>query len=352
MAAQLGEASGPARVAKPVGKQHQVGWIVEGADKIKLAERQIPWPKSGEVLLRIRAFGTCGQDLHQRRARFVAPTSASDILGLEVAGEVVALAPDVTTLQESDYVCCFLTGGGYAEFCSAHAKQCWPMPKGMGWEMAAALPVALCSSWSCLFEHGELKGGQTVLIHGAAGGVGHIMIQVARAFEIQVITTSSSNERAAFCESMGANLALNRSQVSFVEAVKERTLGRGVDVVVDCLGGPTFNDNLQALKIGGRYVLQASEMGSGHVDFQKVIDKRITVTGSSFRSRELAFRNKLVAVVHEHVWPLLEAKAVVPRVQQVFKMSEAPQAIALLEQGRVMGKVVCTVAGELLRADP
>jgi len=169
MAAQLGEASGPARVAKPVGKQHKVGWIVEGTDKSKLAERQIPWPKSGEVLLRIRAFGTCGQDLHQRRARFVAPTSASDILGLEVAGEVVALAPDVTTLQESDYVCCFLTGGGYAEFCSTPAKQCWPMPKGLGWEMAAALPVALCSSWSCLFEHGELKGGQTVLIHGAAG---------------------------------------------------------------------------------------------------------------------------------------------------------------------------------------
>lgn len=266
-------------------------------------------------------------------------------------GEVVATGPDVTIWHEGDYVCSFLPGGGYAEFCIAEATQCWPIPKGLGWEVAAALPVCLCTSWNCLFEMGELKRGQTVLIHGGAGGVGHMMIQIARQFGIEVITTSSSRERAAFCKSLGSGIAVVRSEQNFVDVVKESTAGRGVDVVVDCIGGPTANANLQALRIGGRYIMMASDTGSGHVDLQKVIDKRLTITGSSLRSREPAFRNALAAVVKENLWDMLENKVIAPRIEKVFKMSEAAKAIKLIEQGEVMGKVVCTVGGELLRAD-
>jgi NADPH:quinone reductase-like Zn-dependent oxidoreductase len=199
---------------------------------------------------------------------------------------------------------------------------------------------------------GELKRGQTVLIHGGAGGVGHMMIQIARQFGIEVITTSSSRERAVFCKSMGSGIAVVRSEQNFVDIVKESTAGRGVDVVVDCIGGPTANANLQALRIGGRYIMMGSDSGSGHVDLQKVIDKRLTITGSSLRSREPAFRNALAAVVKEKLWDMLENKVIAPRIEKVFKMSEAAKAIKLIEQGEVMGKVVCTVGGELLRADP
>lgn len=348
----MGEASGPARVTKPVGKQHQVGWVVEGADMMRLTERPIPWPRAGELLLRVRAFGVCGQDLQQRRARYMAPSTSTDILGLEVAGEVVAAAPDVTAWQEGDFLCCFLSGGGYAEFCTAPADLCWPLPQGMSWEMSAALPVGLCTSWNCLFQMGGLSEGQTVLIHGAAGGVGHLMIQVARAFGVIVITTSSSRERADFCISMGADIALVRSAQRFVDAVKESTMGRGVDVVVDCIGGATVNDNLQALRLGGRYVILASDdMGAARVDLQKIIDKRLTVTGSSLRSREPSYRSALVAAVRDKIWPLVEARRIVPTVKHTLKMSEAAKALKWLEQGQVLGKVVCLVGGEILRAD-
>ena len=284
---------------------------------MRLAERPIPWPHRGEVLLRVRAFGASGQDLQQRRARFVAPSSAPDVLGLEVAGEVVAIGTDVTELQEGDYVCSLLPGGGYAEFCTTQAKQCWPLPMGMGWEMSAALPVGLCTSWNCLFMMGEATAGQTVLIHGAAGGVGHLMVQIAREFGLHVITTSSSKERADFCTSLGAHVSIVRSAESFVEVVKESTLGSGVDLLVDCIGGPTVNDNLQVLKIGGKYVLLASDVGAGKVDLQKIIDKRITLTGASLRSRESSFRQHLVAEVQDKVWPLVETKAIAPRIQKV-----------------------------------
>lgn len=284
---------------------------------MRLAERPIPWPRHGEVLLRVRAFGASGQDLQQRRARFVAPSSASDVLGLEVAGEVVATGTDVTEWQEGDYVCSLLPGGGYAEFCTTQARHCWPLPKGMGWDMSAALPVGLSTSWNCLFIMGEAKPGQTVLIHGAAGGVGHLMIQIAREFGLQVITTSSSRERADFCTSLGAHVAIVRSSESFVEVVKESTLGSGVDIVVDCIGGPTVNENLQVLTIGGRYVLLASDMGAAKVDLQKMIDKRITLTGASLRSREPSFRQHLVTELKDKVWPLLESKAIAPRIQEV-----------------------------------
>ena len=257
---------------------------------LRLAQRSIPWPRAGELLLRVRAFGACGQDLQQRRARYVAPNSQTDILGLEVAGEIVAVATDVNTWQEGDYVCCFLTGGGYAEFCTTPADTCWPLPRGFGWEMAAVLPVGLCTSWNCLFELGELKEGQTVLIHGAAGGVGHLMIQVAKAFGIVVITTSSSQERADFCKSLGAKIALVRGPQNFVNRVKEETMGRGVDVVVDCIGGNTVNDNLQSLCLGGRYVMLASDLGPGLVDLQKIIDKRFCCT-----YRDMAPRPTLAA---------------------------------------------------------
>jgi len=253
----------------------------------------------------------------------------------------VAVGTDVTEWQEGDYVCSLLPGGGFAEFCTTQASQCWPLPTGMGWDMSAALPVGLCTSWNCLFVMGEAKAGQTVLIHGAAGGVGHLMIQIAREFGLHVITTSSSRERADFCTSLGARVAIVRSSECFVEVVKESTLGSGVDLVVDCIGGPSVNDNLQVLKVGGRYVLLASDAGPGKVDLQKVIDKRITLTGASLRSREASFRRSLVNEVKEKVWPLLESKTILPTIHQVLKMSEAPKAIKLIEQGDVMGKVVC-----------
>ena len=177
-----------------------------------------------------------------------------------------------------------------------------------------------------------------------------MMIQIAREFGLHVITTSSSRERADFCTSLGARVAIVRSSECFVEVVKESTLGSGVDLVVDCIGGPSVNDNLQVLKVGGRYVLLASDAGPGKVDLQKVIDKRITLTGASLRSREASFRRSLVNEVKEKVWPLLESKTILPTIHQVLKMSEAPKAIKLIEQGDVMGKVVCAGLFFLVRS--
>lgn len=318
-----------------------------GPEVLAPRERDVPAPAAGEVLIRVAAAGVNRPDLVQRAGRYPPPPGASDIPGLEVAGTVVARAGDTGTLQVGDEVCALVAGGGYAEYCAAPAVQCLPLPRGVSMVEAAALPEAVFTVWANVFERGRLAPGETMLVHGGASGIGTTAIQLARAFGARVFATAGTPAKVTACERLGAERGINYRTEDFVEVVRAATRGRGVDLVLDMVGGDYVGRNLDVLAMDGRLVQIAFLHGSKvSVDLNPVLRRRLTITGSLLRPRTVAEKGAIAQAVREQVWPLIERGGVRPVIHATFPLREAARAHAALEAGEHIGKIVLVVDAE------
>ncbi len=306
--------------------------------------RPVPQPGKGEVLIKVAAAGVNRPDVLQRQGSYPPPPGASDIPGLELAGEVVALGEGVSAPKLGNQVCALVTGGGYAEYCVAPAPQCLPLPKGYSMEQAAALPETFFTVWVNVFERSGLKPGETLLVHGGTSGIGTTAIQLATALGSRVFATAGSAEKVKACEELGAERGINYREEDFVEVVKQATDGRGVDVILDMVGGDYIPRDIKALAEDGRLSFIAFLGGpKAEVNFMPLMLKRLTITGSTLRARPVEVKAALAAKLKEKVWPLLEAGRIAPVMAASFPLSEAAAAHALMESSGHIGKIVLTV---------
>ena len=331
------------------------GALPETMDVIEIAEpggsealvpgtRPVPEPAAGEVLVAVQAAGVNFPDVMQRRGLYPPPPGASEIPGLEIAGTVVALGDGVARLAVGDEVCALVAGGGYAAYCAAPVPQCLPVPDGFDMVMAAAIPETFFTVWTNLFDRGRLKAGESVLIHGGSGGIGSAAIMVARAMGARVFTTARTEEKCAVCRDIGAERAINYADEDFVEVIKEATDGRGVDVILDIVGGDYTVRNLAALAMEGRLVQVAVQGGAKpEIPLFTIMQKRITLTGSTLRARSVADKGAIADALRENIWPLFDAGSIKPLVHKTYPLAEAAEAHALMESSAHIGKIVLTV---------
>lgn len=303
--------------------------------------RPVSPPGPGELLLRVAAAGVNRPDLLQREGRYPPPPGTTDIPGLEVAGTVMALGEGVTAWSVGDQACALVSGGGYAEYCVAPAPQCLPVPKGLTPVQAAALPETFFTVWTNVFERGRLARGETLLVHGGASGIGTTAIQLGRAFGARVLATAGTAEKCAACERLGAERAVNYREEDFVGAARDTTEGRGVDVILDMVAGSYVPRNIECLAREGRLVVIALLGGTkGEVDFRLVLQRWLTITGSTLRPRSAEEKGRIARALAAKVWPLLESGEVAPVIHATFPLAEAADAHRLLESGTHIGKVV------------
>ena len=315
-----------------------------GPEVLRPVRRPVPRPARGEVLVAVAAAGVNRPDVMQRLGQYPPPLGASDIPGLEIAGQVAAVGEDVTEWAEDDPVCALVSGGGYAEYCAAPAPQCLPVPAGLDLVQAAALPEAVFTVWTNVFERGRLATGETLLVHGGASGIGTTAIQVARAWGARVLATAGTPEKCAACERLGAERAIDYKKEDFVAAVKQATEERGVDVILDMVGGDYLPRNLAALAIDGRLVQIAFLRGPRvELDLATLMHRRLTLTGSTLRARSVEEKGRLAQAVKANVWPLIEAGAVRPVVHATFPLDQASEAHRLMESDTHIGKIVLVV---------
>jgi putative PIG3 family NAD(P)H quinone oxidoreductase len=315
-----------------------------GPEVLVAAERPRPAPAAGEVLIQVAAAGVNRPDVSQRRGGYPPPPGASDIPGLEVAGTILEVAPDVRDWNIGDKVCALVAGGGYAELCAAPAPQCLSVPKGMDMASAAAIPETFFTVWTNVFERGRLKPGEWILIHGGSSGIGTTAIQLARTLGSHVIVTAGSAGKCAACRELGAEHAINYRETDFVEAVRLATGGRGVDVILDMVGGEYTPRNLEVLALDGRLVQIALLGGaSAQVNLGLVMRRRLTISGSTLRVRSVAEKGIIASALRAHVWPLLESRAVAPVIFKTFPLRAAADAHRLMESSEHIGKIVLTV---------
>jgi putative PIG3 family NAD(P)H quinone oxidoreductase len=315
-----------------------------GPDMLTPAERPMPAIGPGEVLIKVAAAGVNRPDVMQRMGRYPPPPGASDIPGLEVAGTIERVGANVREWRAGDAICALVSGGGYAEYCAAPAPQCLPVPEGMHLTHAAAVPETTFTVWTNLIERGRLVRDETVLIHGGSSGIGTTAIQLARARGARVLATAGSVEKCARCEELGAERAINYRDTDFVAAVKELTGGRGVDLVLDMVGGEYLQRNLASLAMDGRLV-QIGQLGGprAQIDMMPVLQRRLTITGSVLRSRSVAEKGAIARAVREHVWPLFESGAMRVVVHATFPLREASAAHRVMEASVHVGKLVLIV---------
>ncbi|MCF8496691.1 MAG: NAD(P)H-quinone oxidoreductase [Alphaproteobacteria bacterium] len=294
-----------------------------------------PEPREGELLIRVRAAGVNRPDILQRQGLYPPPPGVTDIPGLEVAGIVEGTGARV---------CALLTGGGYAEYACAPSSQCLPIPEGMSFEEAAALPECVFTVWNNIFELGKFQPGETVLIHGGSSGIGTTAIQMVKAFGGRAIATAGSEDKCAACLSLGAVLAVNYKTQDFVQEILDFTDGRGVDIVLDMVGGDYVRRNLEILAEGGRHVSIAFlKEAKTEIVIPVIMKKRLTLTGSQLRSRPESEKAALATAILQHVWPRIERGEIRPLIHQIYPLAEAAQAHALLETGQHIGKIVLKV---------
>ncbi|ATF86807.1 NAD(P)H-quinone oxidoreductase [Burkholderia gladioli] len=320
-------------------------------DVLKLVERPRPDPKRGEVLIKVAAFGINRPDVFQRKGAYAPPAGASDLPGLEVAGEIVGggFGDGVANpfgLKLGDRVCALLAGGGYAEYATAPLAQCLPVPAGLSEVEAASLPETFFTVWSNVFDRGGLgrgEGGEqeTLLVQGGSSGIGVTAIQIAHALGFRVFATAGTDEKCRACEALGAERAINYRNEDFVDVVKSLTNDRGVDVILDMVAGPYVPRELSALADGGRLVVIALLGGAkAEVSLGEILRRRLTITGSTLRPRPVEFKARIAAQLKETVWPLIEAGTVRPVIHCVLPAAEAAQAHALMESSEHVGKIV------------
>ncbi len=314
-----------------------------GPEVLVPAARPVPRPAAGEVLVKVAAAGVNRPDVLQRLGGYPPPPGASDIPGLEVAGEVVALGEGVSNLSLGDQVTALVTGGGYAQYCAAPAVQCLPIPKGFDLQQAAALPETFFTVWVNVFQRSALKPGESFLVHGGTSGIGTTAIQLAKALGSRVFATAGSPEKVKACEDLGAERGINYREEDFVAVVKEATGGKGVNVVLDMVGGDYVQRNIKAMAPDGRLSFIAFLGGSKtEIDFTSVMLKRLTITGSTLRARPVDFKAGVAAELKEKAWPLLESGQIAPVMAASFPLEEATKAHALMESSSHIGKIVLT----------
>jgi len=312
-----------------------------GPEVLTLATGPVPRPAAGEVLIRVAAAGINRPDILQRTGNYPPPPGASPILGLEISGTVAALGPEVTGLNEGDEVCALVAGGGYAEYCVAPAPQCLPVPKGVSLVDAAGLPETFFTVWSNVFDRGRLARGESFLVHGGSSGIGTTAIQLAHAFGARVFATAGTPEKCAVCRDLGADRAIDYRQEDFVAVLKEATQGRGVDVILDMVGGPYVEKNLRSLAPEGRLVQIAFLQGSKvSVDLAHLMVRRQTLTGSTLRPRPVADKAAIARNLRDKVWPLIEAGKVRPVIDRTLPLAEAAAAHRLMESSTHIGKIL------------
>ncbi len=313
---------------------------------LRLAERPQPVPGADELLIRVAASGVNRPDVLQRTGNYPVPPGASDIPGLEVAGEVVAgdaAAMAAAGLKVGDRVCALVTGGGYAQYCVAPVGQCLPVPRGLSDVEAACLPETFFTVWSNLFDRAGLQAGETLLVQGGSSGIGVTAIQVAKAHGVRVIVTAGSDEKCAACLRLGADHAINYRTQDFAEEARRLTGGAGVNVILDMVGGDYVAREVECLAEDGRLVIIAVQGGTkAGFNAGLVLRRRLHITGSTLRPRPVAFKAAIAAVLREKVWPKIEAGVIRPVIHATFPAGEAAQAHALMESNRHIGKIALT----------
>jgi putative PIG3 family NAD(P)H quinone oxidoreductase len=307
-------------------------------------ERPTPRPGAGEVLIKVAAAGVNRPDVMQRRGKYPPPPGASDIPGLEVAGTIEEVGSGVREWKPGDRVCALLSGGGYADYCVAPSAQCLPAPSRLDLVTAAAIPETYFTVWTNLFERGRLASGETVLVHGGSSGIGTTAIGLARAFGARVFATAGSTEKCAACERLGAERCINYRNEDFVAVVRDLTRGAGVNVILDMVGAEYFARNLESLSIEGRLVEIATLHGTKtELNIPTVMQRRLTITGSTLRIRSVEQKGAIAKALKEHVWPLLEAGTIAPVVHATFPLRDAAAAHRVMESGAHVGKLVLVV---------
>jgi len=313
-------------------------------DVLVPVERPMPVLNDGEVLIKVAAAGVNRPDVFQRRGRYAPPPGASDIPGLEVSGVIEALGRGVHEWSVGDAVCALVTGGGYAEYCAAPASQCLPVPRGMDIVTAAGIPETFFTVWTNVFQRGRLQPRELLLVHGGSSGIGTTAIQLAKARGSRVFVTAGSAEKCTACERLGAERAINYRDADFVAVLRELTGGRGVDVILDMVGGDYFARNIDALAVEGRLVEIATLHGvKADVNIQTIMGRRLTITGSTLRPRPVAEKAAIAAELRQHVWPLLESGTVKPIVHATFPLREAAEAHRVMESSAHIGKLLLVV---------
>lgn len=313
-----------------------------GPEVLQVTERPVPAPAHGDVLVRVAAAGVNRPDVAQRAGAYPPPPGASDLPGLEIAGEVVALGEGVTQWAVGDKVMALTPGGGYAEYCTTPAAHCLPVPDGMEMTKAAAIPETFFTVWTNVFERGGLQGGETFLVHGGSSGIGTTAIQLAKAFGARVFATAGSADKCEACVKLGAERAINYRDEDFVEVVQELTDGKGVNVILDMVGGPYVERNLKALSLEGRLVQIAFLNGpkAEKFSFLPIMMKRLTFTGSTLRPQSVERKAEIASALSERVLPLIGAGAVGPVMDTVYPYTDAVQAHQRMEEGDHIGKLV------------
>ena len=315
------------------------------ADQLRLSETNTPEVGAGEILIRVAAAGVNRPDVFQRMGLYDPPPGASSLLGLEVAGTIEAIAGDVTGWQVGDRICGLANGGGYAEYTAVPASQCLPVPEGLSLVEAAALPETSFTVWSNVFDRAGLKIGESLLVHGGSSGIGTTAIQIATALGMTVFTTAGTDVKCQACEALGASKAINYREQDFVSELKTLTEGRGVDVILDMVGGDYIARNIDAAAIDGRIVNIAYLKGSEvTLNMGPVMRKRLTLTGSTLRPQTAASKAAIAANLREQVWPLIAKGQIKPVIAATFALESAPDAHRLMESGEHIGKIVLLVA--------
>lgn len=314
-----------------------------GPEVLTLTDLPDPTPGPGEVVVDVTATSVNRADTLQRQGNYPPPPGASDVLGLECSGRVSAVGPDVSGWQVGDEACALLAGGGYAEKVLVPAGQVMPVPDGVDLVTAGALPEVACTVWSNVFMIAGLQAGETLLVHGGAGGIGTMAIQLAKALGARVITTAGTEEKLELCRSLGTDVAVNYREQDFVEEVKAATDGHGADVILDNMGAKYLDRNLSALAVQGRLVIIGMQGGvKGELNIGKLLSKRGAVIATSLRARPVEEKAAICAGVVEHVWPLVADGSVRTVVHATLPLSEAAKAHALMESGDHVGKIVLT----------
>jgi putative PIG3 family NAD(P)H quinone oxidoreductase len=312
-----------------------------GPEVLTLAEGPIPDILANEILIQVTAAGVNRPDIIQRSGNYPAPKGASPILGLEVAGIVSAVGNEVSTWKVGDPVCALTNGGGYAEFVAVPEGQCLPIPEGLSMVEAAALPETAFTVWSNVFNRAELKSGESFLVHGGSSGIGTTAIQFAHAMGATVFTTAGSQDKCNTCLALGAQKAINYHDADFLEELKEATSGKGVDVILDMVGGDYIQKNLKLAALEGRIINIAYLQGPvAKVNFLPIMLKRLTVSGSTLRPQSLEVKTQIAQQLLKHIWPLYADKSIKPVIAKVFPLSKAFDAHSLMESNQHIGKIV------------
>ncbi|MGN6277127.1 MAG: NAD(P)H-quinone oxidoreductase [Sphingomonas sp.] len=315
-----------------------------GPEVLEPVERSVPQPGAGEVLIRVAAAGVNRPDVLQRKGGYPPPPGAPSIPGLEVAGQIVAVGADVDPEQIGQKVCALIAGGGYAEYAVAPAGQCLPVPAALTMVEAAAIPETLFTVWTNLFERAYVADGDTVLVHGGTSGIGTMAIKLARLFDLTIIVTAGSDDKCAAARALGADHAINYKTQDFVEEVKAITGGKGVAAVLDMVGGDYLPRNLQCLADDGRHVSIAVQRGpEATIPIFEIMRRRLTLTGSTLRPRDAAFKALVADELHRNVWPLVEQGLLKPEIDATFPLAQAADAHRRMEAGDHVGKIVLTL---------